>query len=415
MTPARVEKAAECCKLIYGFSRIPARISNERSELLVSFPELQEMAEIRLRDEIAAELHRHAAKSPILESFGSLLLYACVSFVEEGERYFFSLGPALVSRPTPMDVERVRTIFSIPDRDPVKRLTELARALPIVDMSRFASLLQMAHLAVMGETVGLSEIFLTDQKLFPEEELEQKLGERMFSQRELDAHPIPYEFERQITECVRNGNLYELERLLEAPLVDLDMLWGEDPLRKAKNLFIAVAAVAARTVIEGGMEPEAALRLGDVYIQRAEALTELRDVNALCVKMLLDLTGRVARAKFQNKSSEPVRRCQEYISGHLHFEITLSTLAEQVGLTPQYLSRLFKKETGMTVTSYIQKERVREAKNLLRFTDYTYLEISSFLNFVSQSYFIQIFKRHTGMTPQEYRIRYAADTLHRKK
>ena len=74
-------------------------------------------------------------------------------------------------------------------------------------------------------------------------------------------------------------------------------------------------------------------------------------------------------------------------------------------LSPRYLSRRFKQETGTTITSYIQQARVREAQNLLLLSDESFLEISNFLHFISQSYFIQIFKRYTGMTPQQYRKR----------
>lgn len=417
MPLSTMQKAQECCKLIYGFCRLPVRISDERSELVVSLPDLPVLWNIRLRPQIAAGLHQLAAKGPILESFNSILLYACISFLDGEERFFLSLGPALLSSPTRYDIERALPIFSVLDDRPMDVLSKLVRILPVFDMSRFASLLQMAHLALTGETIGLSEMFLTGQTLFPEEELEQKLEERVFTDRERGAGAlaVPYEFERQIAECVRCGNLRELEQLLKAPPVEPDALSGEDPLRKAKNLFIVVAAVAARTVIGGGMEPEAALRLGDVYMQRAETLSEIRDVDALCVKMLADFTERCAHGRFKNEVSEPVRRCQEYISGHLHFDITLAVLAQQAGLTPHYLSRLFKKETGITVTAYIQRERVQEAKNLLRFTDYTYLEISNFLNFVSQSYFIQIFKRYAGMTPQEYRVRYMVKSLSENK
>ena len=86
----------------------------------------------------------------------------------------------------------------------------------------------------------------------------------------------------------------------------------------------------------------------------------------------------------------------------LYTSVSLEALSRETGLSPAYLSVLFKKETGMPLADFIQLQRVEEAKNLLRFSDYQISEISSFLAFSSQSYFTSVFKRHTGMTPKQY-------------
>ena len=57
----------------------------------------------------------------------------------------------------------------------------------------------------------------------------------------------------------------------------------------------------------------------------------------------------------------------------------------------------------MALADFIQLQRIEEAKNLLRFSDYQISEISTFLAFSSQSYFTSVFKRHTGVTPKKYR------------
>ena len=67
------------------------------------------------------------------------------------------------------------------------------------------------------------------------------------------------------------------------------------------------------------------------------------------------------------------------------------------------LSALFHKETGQTLTVFIHKVLIEKAQNLLAHSDYSLGEISTYLNFSSQSYFISIFKRYTGITPGQYR------------
>ena len=72
-------------------------------------------------------------------------------------------------------------------------------------------------------------------------------------------------------------------------------------------------------------------------------------------------------------------------------------------LSPNYLSQLFKKELGLTVADYVLELRMEAAKNMLRFSSFPYDEIASILAFSSQSHFIQVFKRATGITPKAYR------------
>lgn len=68
-----------------------------------------------------------------------------------------------------------------------------------------------------------------------------------------------------------------------------------------------------------------------------------------------------------------------------------------------YLCTHFKQETGMTISAYVQQEKVREAKRLLKGSSYSIVEISEALAFSSQSYFCAVFKKITGMTPESYR------------
>jgi YesN/AraC family two-component response regulator len=72
-------------------------------------------------------------------------------------------------------------------------------------------------------------------------------------------------------------------------------------------------------------------------------------------------------------------------------------------LSPNYVSALFKKEVGMTVSEYIQQSKIDEAKKLISYSKTPISEICSLLNFTDQSYFTKVFKKHTGTTPKQYR------------
>ena len=121
-----------------------------------------------------------------------------------------------------------------------------------------------------------------------------------------------------------------------------------------------------------------------------------------------DRIMREETAKRQKKSqeNEHVSRAKDYIFRHLHDRIRTEEIAGALALNPRYLSTLFHRETGLTVSQYIRREKIRLVKNMLTYSDYPCLEIAHYLGFSSQSHLGDLFRRETGMTLGEYRRLY---------
>lgn len=181
---------------------------------------------------------------------------------------------------------------------------------------------------------------------------------------------------------------------------------SDDPLRNYKYLFVASATLACRSAIAGGMDSERAYNISDLYILKMDVLQSVDEVKALRADMMTFYTKEMAALDKANVYSKPVVLCMEYIYNHLHETLRTEDLAHQAGLNRSYLSTLFKKETGQTVSGYILSKRIEAAKNMLKFSDYSYAEIASTLAFSSQSHFIRVFKAQTGCTPREFRNQY---------
>ncbi|HDR7878031.1 TPA: helix-turn-helix transcriptional regulator, partial [Bacillus mobilis] len=98
--------------------------------------------------------------------------------------------------------------------------------------------------------------------------------------------------------------------------------------------------------------------------------------------------------------------CLNHISKNAYDELSLNELANHLDITPTYLSKLFKKEMGIPLSEYIQKERIEEAKKLLTLTTSPLSDVCAWLNFNDQSYFTKVFKKYTNMTPKQYREQY---------
>lgn len=98
-----------------------------------------------------------------------------------------------------------------------------------------------------------------------------------------------------------------------------------------------------------------------------------------------------------------IKTIKDYIQSHLDENMTRESLAAIVYLTPDYLSHLFKRETGFSLTNYIIYERIEEAKRLLAGTGLSISDIATRCGFQNISYFSKQFKRFTGVTPREFR------------
>ncbi len=181
---------------------------------------------------------------------------------------------------------------------------------------------------------------------------------------------------------------------------------SKDSIRNLKYHFVITVALITRYCVEGGMELEHAYRLSDFYILKMDGCQTIEEIISLHTNMALDYTGKMMMLQKNSVLSKPITLCIDYIYNHIHDRITIQALAEYTGLSSSYLSKLFKKELGVSASDYIREKKIETAENLLKFSEYSLIEISNYLAFSSQSHFIQTFEKIVGTTPKKYRDRY---------
>lgn len=227
-----------------------------------------------------------------------------------------------------------------------------------------------------------------------------------FLQREHEFKHHTYDVEMEVFTLLKEGNLACAERSNKIFASDLTGLLSKNPLRNIRYLFVASVTLATRFAIEGGVTYEVAYNLSDLYIQRMDNLTSIDAIIDLQRKMMEAFTLKVIESKEGSMYSKPILLCMDYIYYHLHSKISVDELSEHVGLSKAHLSTIFKKETGLALSAYIRSKRVEAAKNMLRFSEYSYLEIANYLAFSNHSHFISVFKSQTGYTPKDYRNKF---------
>lgn len=140
-----------------------------------------------------------------------------------------------------------------------------------------------------------------------------------------------------------------------------------------------------------GVIDELETRLGTVE----ETLTFLYRIFVQCIRW------RIAAVREQGNYI--VNNARDHIdSNYMYHDLSLKTVAEAVGLSPAYLSALFKKDTGQNLSEYLTQVRIERSKELLCRTNKLIYEVADAVGFRDYRYFSQIFKKHVGQTPKQF-------------
>ena len=207
----------------------------------------------------------------------------------------------------------------------------------------------------------------------------------LFENHENNVHHNPYDQEMREFGSIENGDLIQLEKSLQEDYDGTIGTLAKDSLRNLKNLGIVLVTLASRAAIRGGLSPEISFSLSDSYIQQIEECKDLALVAPLAHKAEFQYAEMVHEIKEKQKGilkkqkNPRINKCKDFIFSHLHDRITLEDLAAEADCNPNYLSQLFKECEGISISGYILQEKINRAKNLLIYSDYSYIEIATYL------------------------------------
>jgi len=216
-------------------------------------------------------------------------------------------------------------------------------------------------------------------------------------------------FENELFFYVRTGDVSKLKSVLDDESCD-GLLFTSRMKQSFFRFSMRVTellTLARFASIQGGCSPETTHRMFGLYIENLEECHNYIQASVLLKRSLIEFTS-LTRGILDHKNgdySPLVIRCINRILERMPERTTLNELSGSLNVTPKYLSTLFNRETGMSITDYMQDIRINEAKFLLAYSEMNYPDISNLLCYGSQSYFNQVFKKKTGITPREYRAR----------
>ena len=400
-------------RLIHNITNVAAMEINDPEKDLRSFEEKYCFSSI-LQPMFTSE-----ALSLLMSSTDSETIYeivdqlkVCISFFSFDHKIIV-VGPYVQSEYSEKSTEQILVKNNIPSSSTIA-LRLYYTSFPII----YSSQLQTLLTAIM-QSFEPSMMTYNYRKLsgFIQEKSEQ------VEQKEIDITDYSeiyrrYDNEHRFLNMIKNGDVDNVKQAYSA-MADkrtTTKFMKDNPTYANPAISFAIIRVLARKAAEeSGLSVITINSITQKYVQLLDSTKETPLQHDYIERMIVELTSAVHDYKLaMGNYSTPVRKVIEYIDLHLSSDITLDDLSSTAIVSASHLSKIFKNETGMTTSEFIARKRCEKAADFLRDTDNEIQEISSYVGYTDNNYFVKVFKKVYGITPSGYRKKYQSGNAHDK-
>lgn len=334
---------------------------------------------------------------PIIKSLNDMEYYLCI----RTEDFDFTMGPCVLEEVTHSLFYDYIKRYKVP-LYLKKNLQIYFNSIPTYKKSDLIHMGQLVYFLLFRKQISLSTV---KEQSINTPVLENNIDFELSIKRLNEQLHHDILLENKFNEYIKHGDIDNIKRIFKNT-INLDSVGVVTPdnlIRNDKNLAISAVAIASRSAIEGGLHYEVAYSMSDLFIQKIEVEKEIDLIKS--VEYIFVKFANQVKTLNSSKYTKPINLVQQYIYNHLYQLLTLDILAKLVNLSSKYLSHLFKKEVGITISAYITEKKLEESKLWLDNSSLSISEIAHQLSFSDQSYFIKVFKRSIGLTPKQYRLK----------
>lgn len=211
-----------------------------------------------------------------------------------------------------------------------------------------------------------------------------------------------YAYEKELMENVEKGHTQRAEHMLLQATQEFMTQRISDPLRSMKNYCVICNTLMRKAAENGGVHPLHLHRVSSAFAAKIETAPRIDAARALISEMTHTYC-RLTRDLSTKQYSPPIQAVVSHIEADLTGELSLKMLAAAHNINPSYLSTLFRKETGKTVTEYINTRRMEQGARLLKTTHLQIQTVAQHCGISDTNYFSKLFKNHYGTTPKQFR------------
>lgn len=335
-------------------------------------------------------------KPLILGSDMGLMWCAVFAFEKQVLKGIYLIGPVYNAEVSGSVLEESANRYHI-DYTFRKQYVRMMKRISVVPSIMLQQYGLMLHYCVTGEKLNRSDIqFQTRDKIIAPLSVEPELpgNDRVQT----------YIAEQALLRMIREGDINYREAISRANhLFNAVQPHSRESLQSSIIRSTGFATLCIREAILAGISTDTAYAVGDGYIESMAQSKSVSELASLNLSMFEDFIFRVRKHRTNPAVSAQIRSCRDYIELHAQQELKLPMLAKHVGYSQYYLSRKFKQEMGVSISTYIKYVRVERAKLMLVSASAPIAQIAEMLHFASSSHFSDAFREVVGMTPQQYR------------
>ncbi|MCM2533822.1 AraC family transcriptional regulator [Neobacillus pocheonensis] len=405
------QEIEKLCKFAFTFSNIDTVFINALSQLKSEFVHNQVPEPLKAyfgNIKSLLNLHETNSEHDVLFHSSSYRINFISASLFDGSEYLGSIvvGPYLLEEPTPLMIHDV--LFEIKLSISVRPILEqYYLSLPLICtykakiIAEFLAYLSLNLHATDPRNPCIGEVtyhFHTEYPIIPE----------ILSKKTESSIAIieeRYRREKKFLNAVEDGNREKLEQLLNEELMYLHNIPDRipnDPLRSRKNLAFVTNTLLRKSAEKGGVHPIYIDSISEKFAIQIEKTSSIQQLSDLQNKMYLEYCDTVKMLSLKG-FNRIIRKAIEFIRLNLDQNLNLGNISKAIHSSTYELSRQFKKETGQTITEYINKLRIKEALKIMENENMSITDIAQMVGFNDVNYFTKVFKKFNGFTPSEYR------------
>lgn len=211
-----------------------------------------------------------------------------------------------------------------------------------------------------------------------------------------------YAVENQLLQAISQGLSHKVELIMANMSASNFEKRTADPIRNMQNYCIIMNTLLRKAVENGSVHPFYIDKLSSDFARKIEQVTTMDAARKIQKEMVHKYCLLVKNHSMKGYSLL-VQKVITTIDTDLTADLTLNVLAGKMNVNASYLSTLFKKETGSTLTDYVNEKRIQHGILLLHSTGLQIQTIASYCGIPDVNYFTKLFKKKVGKTPKEYR------------
>lgn len=331
--------------------------------------------------------------------------YNCTySFFQlKDQNKFLFIGPYLLETIDDSKIISLMNSLHIPN-DLFAQFKDYYQSLPLINDRRSFHLI-LQH--TFRHSYGVTDVKIKYIDLKQLETKEEYLNSHQFKMEEdpilsMQALEKRYTYEDMLLDAVSLGNTTKALSIVDSVVSSYSSPNTEINLRKLKNMMLTFNTLLRRSTYKAGVHPFYIDKISFNYGAIIEEKENQKDVINLVVEMIRTYSNLV-KTNTTSQYSQPIRHILVAVEASLTSDLTLKRFANELFLNTSYLSALFKKEVGITLTEYVNKSRIEYAKTLLKSTSLSIQNIAIQSGIPDIHYFTRLFTRETGVSPRNWR------------